>query len=73
MHNEEFYNLYSSPSTIRMIKSSRMRWGGHVARIWEKRNAYESLVGKPLGNRPLERSRYRWVYNIKMNFGDIGW
>jgi hypothetical protein len=51
LHNEELHDLYSSPSIIRMIKSSRMRWAGHVARIGEKRNACMLLVGKPEGNR----------------------
>jgi hypothetical protein len=46
VYNEELHNFYSSPSIIRMIKSRRMRWGGHVARIGEKRNAYRILVGK---------------------------
>jgi hypothetical protein len=49
LHNEELHNLYSSPSMIRMIKSRRMRWAVHVARIEEKRNAYRILVGKPEG------------------------
>jgi hypothetical protein len=53
LHNEELHNLYSLPSTIRMIKSRRMRWAGHVARMGEKRNAYRILVGKPEGMRPL--------------------
>jgi hypothetical protein len=47
LHNEELHNLYSSPNIIRMIKSRRMRWAGHVARMREKRNAYRILVGKP--------------------------
>jgi hypothetical protein len=47
LHNEELRNVYSSPSIIRMIKSRRMRWAGHVARMGEKRNAYRLLVGKP--------------------------
>jgi hypothetical protein len=51
LHNEELHDLYSSPSIIRMIKSSRMRWARHVARIGEKRNAYMLLVGKPEGKR----------------------
>jgi hypothetical protein len=51
LYNEELYKLYSSPSIIRMIKSSRMRWAGHVARMGEKRNAYRILVGKPEGRR----------------------
>jgi hypothetical protein len=58
MHNEELHNLYSSPNIIRMIKSRRMRWAGHVARMWEKRNAYRILVGKPKRKRPLGRPRH---------------
>jgi hypothetical protein len=50
LHNEELHNLYSSPSTIRMIKSKRMRWAGNVARMGEKRNAYRILVGRPDGD-----------------------
>jgi hypothetical protein len=50
-----------SPSIIRMIKSRRLRWAGHVARMGEKRNAYMILVGKPEGKRPLGRPRRRWV------------
>jgi hypothetical protein len=64
LHNEELHNLYSSPSIIRVIKSRRMRWAGHVARMGEKRNAYRILVGKPEGKRPLGRPRRRWVDNI---------
>jgi hypothetical protein len=59
LHNEELRDLYSSPSIIRIIKSRRMRWAGHVARIGEKRNAYRLLVGKPEGTRPLGRPRRR--------------
>jgi hypothetical protein len=66
LHNEELHNLYSSPSIIRMIKSRRVRWAGHVARMGEKRNSYGILVGKPKGKRPLGRPRRRWVDNIKM-------
>jgi hypothetical protein len=72
LHNEENRDLYSSPSIIRMIKSMRMRWTGHVARMLEKKNAYRLLVGKPEGKRPLRRPRCRWVDNIKMGFGEIG-
>jgi hypothetical protein len=62
LHNEEFYNLYSSPSIIRMMEARRMIWVGHVASIWAKRNAYKILVGKLEGKRPLERPRYSgWV------------
>jgi hypothetical protein len=60
-------DLYSSPSIIRVIKSRRMRWAGHVTRIGEKRNVYRLLVGKPEGKRPLVRPRCRWVDNIRMD------
>jgi hypothetical protein len=71
LHNEELHNLYSSLDIIRMIKSRRMRWGGHVARMGEKRNAYRILVGKPKGKRPLVRPRRRWVDNIKVDLREI--
>jgi hypothetical protein len=66
------HNLYSSPSIIRIIKSRRMRWVGHVARMGEKRNAYRILVGKPEGKRPLGKPICRWVDNIKMGLREIG-
>jgi hypothetical protein len=72
LQNEELHNLYSSPSIIRIKKSRRMRWAGHVARMGEKRNVYRLLVGKPEGKRPLERPRRRWIDNIKMDLLDIG-
>jgi hypothetical protein len=72
LHYEELHNLYSSPSIIRIIKSKRMRWAGHVARMGEKRNAYRILVGKPEGKRPLGRPRRRWMHNIKMDLRKIG-
>jgi hypothetical protein len=68
----ELHNLYSSPSIIRIIKSRRMRWTGHVARMGEKRNVYRLLVGKPEGRRPLGRPRRRWIDNIKMDLLEIG-
>jgi hypothetical protein len=55
------------------MKSRRMRWAGHVARIGEKRNAYRLLVGNPEGKRLLERPGRRWVDNIKMDLGVVGW
>jgi hypothetical protein len=58
---------------IRMIKSRRMGWAGHVAQIGEKRNAYRILVGKLEGKRPLGKPRRKWVDNIKMNFREIEW
>jgi hypothetical protein len=73
LHNEELCELYSSPSIIRIIKSRRMRWARHVARMGEKRNAYRLLVGKPEGNRPLGKPRHRWVDNIRIGLGEVGW
>jgi hypothetical protein len=73
LHNEELRDLYSSPSVIRIIKSRMMRWTGHVARMGEKRNAYRLLVGKLKGKRPLGRPRRRWVNNIRMDLGEVGW
>jgi hypothetical protein len=52
LHNEELHDLYSSPGIIRIIESRRMRWAGHVARMWEKRNVYRFMVEKPEGRRP---------------------
>jgi hypothetical protein len=59
LHNDELHSFYSSPNIIRMIKSRRMRWARHVARMREKRNAYRILVVKPEGKRPLGRHRCR--------------
>jgi hypothetical protein len=59
LHNKELYALYSSPNIIRVIKSRRLRWAGHVARMGERRGAYRGLVGKPEGRRPLGRPRCR--------------
>jgi hypothetical protein len=67
LHNEELHSLYSSLSIIRIIKSRRMRWAGHVARMGEKRNVYRLLVGKPEG-----RPRRRWIDNIKMDLLERG-
>jgi hypothetical protein len=73
LNNEEFRDLYSSPSIIRIIKASRMRWAGHVARMEQNRNAYRLLVGKPEGRRPLGRPRRRWLDNIRMDLVDVRW
>jgi hypothetical protein len=70
---EELHNLYSSASIIRIIKSRRRRWAGHVGRMGEKRNAYRIFVGKPEGMRRLGRPRRRWVDNIKMDLTEIVW
>jgi hypothetical protein len=72
LHNE-LRDLHCSPSTIRIIRSRRMRWAGHVARMGEKRNAYRLLVGKPEGKIPLGRPRRGWVDNIRMDLGEVGW
>jgi hypothetical protein len=72
LHNDELHNLYSSPNIVRMIKSRRMRWAGHVARMGEGRGVYRVLVGRAEGKRPLERPRHRWEDNIKMDLGEIG-
>ena len=64
LHNEELNDLYSSPNIVRVVKSRRMRWAGHVARMVEERGVYRVLVVKPEGRRPLGRPRRRWVDNI---------
>jgi hypothetical protein len=72
LHNEELHNLYSSPDTIRQVKSMRMRWAGHVARMGEERKVYKFWVGKPEGKRPLGRPRRRWEDGIRMDLREIG-
>jgi hypothetical protein len=65
--------LYSSRNIIRIIKSRRIRWAGHVARKGEKRNAYRLLVGKPEGMKSLGKPRCRWVDIIRVDLGEVGW
>jgi hypothetical protein len=65
-------DLYSLPNIVRVVKSRRMRWAGHVARIGEVRDVHRLLVGKPEGKRPLGRPRRRWEYNIKMDLEEVG-
>jgi hypothetical protein len=77
LHNE-LHGLYSSPSIVRVIKARRMRWAWHVVGIGEVRGAYNILVGRPEGRRPLGRRRCRWEDNMKMDlreigFGDLDW
>ena len=72
LHNEELNDLYSSPNIVRVIKSKRMRWAGHVARMGERRGVYRVLVGKPEGKRPLGRPRRRWEDDIKMDLQEMG-
>jgi hypothetical protein len=72
LHNDEIHNLYSSPNIVRMIKSRKMRWAGHVARMREGRGVYRVLVGRPEGKRPLRRPRCIWDDNIKLDLREIG-
>ncbi|KAJ4442522.1 hypothetical protein ANN_04109 [Periplaneta americana] len=73
LQNTELHALYSSPDIIRNLKSRRLRWAGHVARMGESRNAYRVLVGRPEGKRPLGRPRRRWEDNIKMDLREVGY
>ena len=72
LHNEELNGLYSLPNIVRVVKSRRMRWAEHVARMGEDRGVQRVLVGKPEGKRPLRRPRRRWKDNIKMDLQEIG-
>jgi hypothetical protein len=71
LHNDELHSLYSSPNIVRVFKSRRMRWAGHVARIGEGRGVYRVLVGRLESKRPLKRLRRRWKDNINMDFREI--
>ena len=71
-HNEKFHSLHPSPNIVRVIKSRRLRWAGHVGRMEEGRSALKILTGKPTGKRPLGRPRRRWEDNIRMDLEDIG-
>jgi hypothetical protein len=73
LHSGELHNLYSSSDIIRQIKSRRMKWARHVARMGEGRKVYRVLVGKPGGKRPLERPRRRWENVIKRGSRETGW
>ena len=72
LHNDELNYLYCSPNIVRVTKSRRMRWAGHVARMGEERGVYRVLRGKPKGKRPLGRPRRRWVDNIRMDLQEVG-
>jgi transcription termination factor 2 len=72
LHNDELHNLYSPPNIVRVIKSRRLRWAAHVARMGEGRGVYRVLVGSPEEKRPLGRPRRRWKDNIKMERREIG-
>jgi len=72
LHNEELNDLHSSPNIVRVIKSRKLRWTGHVAHMGEERGVYKFLVGKPEGRRPLGRPRRRWMDNIRMDLQQVG-
>ena len=72
LHNEELNDLHFSTNNVRVLKSRRMRWAGHVARMGERRGVYRVLVGKPKGKRPLGKPRRRWEDNIKMDLQEVG-
>jgi hypothetical protein len=72
LHNEELHNLYSSADIFRQVKSRRMRWAEHVARMGEDRKVYKVWVGTPKGKRPLGRPRRRWEDGIRMDLREIG-
>ena len=72
LHNEEVRDLYSLPNIVRVVKSRRIRWAEHVARMGEERDVHRVLVGKPEGKRPLRRPRRRREDNIKMDLQDMG-
>ena len=71
LHNEEIQSLFRSPNIVRVIKSRRLRWAGHIARMEEGRSAFEILTGKATGKRPLKRHRRRWEDNIRMGLEEI--
>ena len=72
LHKEELWDLYSLPNIVRVVKSRRMRWAGHVVRMGEGRGVHKFLVGKPEGKRPFGRPKRRWEDNIKMDLQEVG-
>jgi hypothetical protein len=72
LHNDELHSLYSSPNIVRVIKSRRIKWAGHVACMKEGRSAYRILVERPEGKRPYGRPRRRWDDNVMMDLREIG-
>jgi len=72
LHNEELSDLCFLPNIVRVVKSRRMRWAGHVVRMGQGRGVYRVLVGKPEGKSPLGRPRCRWEDNIKMDLQEVG-
>jgi hypothetical protein len=72
LHNDELHSLYSSPNIVRVIKSRRIRWAGHVARMGERRGVYRVLVGRPKGKRPLGRPRRSWRIKLRWTLRRYG-
>jgi hypothetical protein len=72
LHNEEFSEMHSLPNIVLVVKSIRIRWAGHVARMGEGRGVRRVLIGKPEGKRPLGKPRLRWEDNIKMDVQEVG-
>ena len=72
LHNKKLSDLYSLPNIVRVVKSRRMRWAGHVSRMGERRVVHKVLVGKPEGKRQLGRPRRRWEDDIKMDLQEVG-
>jgi hypothetical protein len=72
LHNDELHSLYYSQNTVRVIKSRKTKWAGHVARMEEGRSVYRVLGGRPEGKRPLGRPKRRWEDNIKLNLRETG-
>ena len=72
LYNEELSDLYSLSNIVRVVKSRRMRWAGHMAGMGEGRDVHRVLVGKPEGKRPLGRPRRRLKDNIKMDLQEVG-
>jgi hypothetical protein len=70
--NEELHSLYRSPNIVKVIKSRRLRWAGHIARMEESGSGFKIITGKPTGKRTLGRPRCRWEDNIRMDLEDIG-
>ena len=71
LHNEELHSVYRSPNIVRVIKSRRLRWAGHVARMKEGSSAFKIVTGKPTGKRPLGRPMRRWKDNSRMDLEEI--
>ena len=72
LRTEKLNDVYFLSNIVRVIKSRRIRWAGHVARMGEKSGVYRVLMGKPGGKRPLGRPRRRWDDNIKMDLEEVG-